>query len=567
MKLSRLPLLCRSGLRPGESLQSLLVRLSEENHYPSTRTVAQICQERLTQPDRIDRPRHAQTYTQLSALVGIPADRLYNSTVHVFARTITPPDSVFEKTRLSTAEIVPLLVRGVASRHILPDDNVRYCPHCLGESPYHRLAWAVCATTACLRHQCLLIQRCPSCSQSISVRDLIKVACPRCGFTLTQANAQSVAHDSFGMLSQATIQHWLGVAPPPNLDSYSLPHQSPPVMYRLIDGLCKVVLHVTTPWPFMHKMSCEDSLTHINRLKSHRSLLSPVHAYTFYATGFKALVNWSSGFYELLQAYRERQQKTSKGSLHQDFGLLYASWLERNWRMPQFQFIQDAFEQFVAENYSLTRPILCSRRYKRSPTFAKRFPRIKKAQAAQILQTSTRIVDRLIRFGFLNACNDRLLDTRQVKKVRQRWQNAIPLDDVTRLLGLSEGLVLDLVDTGILSTSNVQNTNEGNAWVLNLEPVYDLLENLHRVVGYNGKSVSLTRAAQGLSEHGYDVAAVIGLILDGEVRGCWGTDDNHRLDTLRVAADDVQLVIDGLEVPGQGILTNYGTRPPLGHFH
>jgi hypothetical protein len=82
MKLSRLPLLCRSSLRPGESLQSLLVRLSEKNHYPSTRTVAQICQERLTQPDRIDRPRHAQTYTQLSALVGIPADRLYNRRYH-----------------------------------------------------------------------------------------------------------------------------------------------------------------------------------------------------------------------------------------------------------------------------------------------------------------------------------------------------------------------------------------------------------------------------------------------------------------------------------------------------
>lgn len=62
-------LLLRSPLLPGESLPSYLVRLTKLNRYHTPNMVAQICQERLTQPDIITHATHTGTYARLTVLV------------------------------------------------------------------------------------------------------------------------------------------------------------------------------------------------------------------------------------------------------------------------------------------------------------------------------------------------------------------------------------------------------------------------------------------------------------------------------------------------------------------
>ncbi len=71
MNLSSRPLLCRSPLRPSESLPSFLIRLAKENFYHSHTIVAHLCRERLTQRDQVTRPSKVETYRVLAAWIAI----------------------------------------------------------------------------------------------------------------------------------------------------------------------------------------------------------------------------------------------------------------------------------------------------------------------------------------------------------------------------------------------------------------------------------------------------------------------------------------------------------------
>ena len=57
-------LLLRCPMLPGEPLPSYLVRLAKLNSYHTPNMVAQICQERLSQPDIITRPTRAETFAR-----------------------------------------------------------------------------------------------------------------------------------------------------------------------------------------------------------------------------------------------------------------------------------------------------------------------------------------------------------------------------------------------------------------------------------------------------------------------------------------------------------------------
>jgi hypothetical protein len=50
-------------------------------------------------------------------------------------------------------------------------------------------------------------------------------------------------------------------------------------------------------------------------------------------------------------AYKLRDERTEEGYVHSDLGYLYVSWLEKSWRHPAFQFVQDAFDQYLLTHY------------------------------------------------------------------------------------------------------------------------------------------------------------------------------------------------------------------------
>ncbi len=348
------PLLCRSPLRPGESLPSLLIRLARENFYHSPTMVVQLCRERLTQRDQITRPTRTETFQVLAELVQIEADELYAASEHRFAPVITPPTCEQYFTALPSGKTVPVLPYSFSRMQIWPKSNVQFCPLCLQESAHHRVDWMPLAVAVCLRHQCLLVRGCPRCQEPLKIRDILETRCPHCDFELTQAPIISVAADRFGLFSQSVIQSWLDLSPPRIVKTEtSLPDEPPAALYRLLDGLRRAVMCVRHSWDYSYSAPSEVGLPLFPCTS--KEDITPDKSYILYATALRGLVDWPRGFYDFLNAYLQRDGRVSRGHVRQDFGRLYVFWLTETEKHPALRFVKQAFGWYLLTIHSRNR--------------------------------------------------------------------------------------------------------------------------------------------------------------------------------------------------------------------
>ena len=347
MSYSSRPLLHRSSLQPGESLSSFLIRLAQENYYHSPTMVMQLCRERLPWRDQVTRPARAETYRVLAELTKVEIDELYMACAQRFAAVFTFPGYKQRSVLFPSGKTMSISTNSVLREQTRPQSDVQFCPLCLNETAYHRIDWLPLVVTVCLRHQCLLIHGCPNCHRKTSVQDVLEARCPRCGFELTQAPIISMVTDQFGLLSQSLIQSWLGLCSPTSInDCGALPDESPATLYRFLDGLRRTVMNIQRNWNYLH-----DSPSGVGSPLfpcTSKSDVTPAKAYILYATAFKAMVNWPNGFYDFLRAYRQRDNQLPSSHIRRDLGRLYSYWLARAWKYPEFQFVQEAFDHYVA---------------------------------------------------------------------------------------------------------------------------------------------------------------------------------------------------------------------------
>ena len=135
----------RTPIQPGESLQSLLTRLSRLNDYDVPDTLFQILQEGISKQqalkDRIALPRGIEMYQRMEALTGIAIPDLYAASAHRFATILTPPDISIEFLEISESISLPLLAWSLAAKQLRPASAGQFCPLCLQSAAYHRLIW------------------------------------------------------------------------------------------------------------------------------------------------------------------------------------------------------------------------------------------------------------------------------------------------------------------------------------------------------------------------------------------------------------------------------------------
>ena len=354
-------LLCRSPLRPRESLPSLLIRLARENFYHSPAMVAQLCRERLTRRDQVMRPTQTETFQILAELVQIEVDELHAASVQRFAPAINPPTYEQRSITLPSGKTVPVLTVFFSRVQIWPESNVQFCPLCLQESAHHRVDWLPLAVSVCLHHQCLLVRGCPKCQEQLKIQDVLETQCHNCDFELTQTPVISVAADQFGLSSQSVIQSWLGLSPPTSVNSEaSLPGEPPATLYRLLDGLRRAVMCVRHSWDYLYGAPSGVGVP-LFPCTSKRDM-TPAKSYILYATAFRGMVDWPRGFYDFLDAYKRRDGQAPCGHVHRDLGCIYTVWLEKLWRHPAFRFVQQAFDRYLSDEYSSTSALVCLRR-------------------------------------------------------------------------------------------------------------------------------------------------------------------------------------------------------------
>jgi hypothetical protein len=234
------PLLCRVSLLPDESLLSYLSRLAAANCYEPFSLLTRLCDRYLATlglRDNLAYPKHPETFDVLASLTRLSPRELANASVHHFARAPILTELERSSIYLSDGDPLQLLSASTRSRHLLRAYHAQFCPDCLREAAYHRLAWMLKDVSGCLKHQRVLADRCQNCHSWVPVRDVARCQCSRCGADLTTVVTDSIL-EPFGSLAQKAVQVWWG------LDTSSadrvvgmLPKQPSPTLHQLFGWL------------------------------------------------------------------------------------------------------------------------------------------------------------------------------------------------------------------------------------------------------------------------------------------------------------------------------------------
>ena len=547
-------LLESTPVRSGESLASLLERLSQLNFYAPSNFLVELALTEAHNPrlykDNLDFPSRIDTYENLVSLTRLDVGTLYNATPHRFAQILTSPPNTLESLKLPGGNFVPLASRSYFHRQIRPLFAGQFCPSCLQESAYHRLVWMPVAVSVCLQHKCLLMNHCISCNEELSVSDIVKTQCNKCHADLTEFKSFSVLGDELGLFSQSIIQSWFLHYASPDPVASLLPEQPPVIQYRIIEGLqtAAKMWRGGVEWPYLHRLTTEqhDFLPRDSRATQS---LTPYKSYRLYTTAFRGIINWPEGFYEFLDAYRYyRYKDISKYGL----GCLYTQWLRKYWLYPEFDFVQEAFEEYLGDKYCPSRSAMRLFAHQYDIELTSRFACVNISEAAILLETSSDMVELLLRNRLLslyvssNENGDKLLRS-EVLDLRHRWNKVITLEETAILLGVTEQMVIGLVKIGLLSTE--QSPAEGFLqWAFKRSRVMECLENMSKHVEVCSTNVtnernlylSLAEASRLPNVIGMNAISMLLSVAEGRLRAYHPANQSLQLKSLLFATSDIQ---------------------------
>lgn len=548
-------LLRQSQLLPDESLPSFLVRLANLNYYDPPSILGQMCLTRWGGRDQASHPGSVETFERIAALTGTDPLVLYAATAHHFASILKPPDQPPESLKLSTGEVVPCLVMRNLAQQLRPESSAQFCPDCLRDAPYHRRAWMPIAVSACLRHQRVLVDRCPHCQAPLTIRAIVETQCRICEADLTPAPLIPIRQDALGLLSQQTIQSWLmGRSRSDHRATHSLPDQPTAVLYHVVDELRASLKNVQPGWRYMHRIVGGPSRLPFPGHEV-RQTPKPDEIYRLFATAFKSLLNWPDGIYEFLGRFDRRGDVGVSEEWHAELDPIYLRWFEKKWRHPAFQFIREVFEEYLVDRYAGSERKVLPHWYRGRPVRAERFLYATIAEAAQMLKLPPEMVHRLAKLGRLGpleppsdfAQEYQVVQRTEVLALRRKWNEAVPLNEVAWWLGLSVEIILDLAKAGVLVVEHRTGREDGEGWTLSKQSIVDLWSNVTTTVCALPSPVQglvdLRTAAQMLNAIGLSAADVIARAATGELRAYCSKPVSFLLEALMFSQQDVRVYV------------------------
>lgn len=557
-------LLVGTTIQPGESLQSLLVRLSRLNGYDVPDTLFQILQEEASKQqklkERIALPRHIEMYQRLEALTGRGIPDLYAASAHRFATILTPPEISIDLLGLSEKISLPLLTWSLAAKQLRPASAGQFCSRCLCSGAYHRLIWLPIAVSACLEHSCLLIDRCQLCEKKVSIREIVEMCCRKCKGVLLESEALPLDNDA-GIAFQRVIQSWFLNNSTPNA-ALRLPRAQPRLLYRVLDGLQWATRMLAwTEWSHLHRIDRDLKMAMLQSGEG-QNKITPYDSYRLYTTAFKGITNWPESFYEFLHAYRIQQQS---GNLHNggpkaDLGNLYTQWLQDYWKHPAFEFVHKAFERYFVATYSLSSAVARSNLCQENNVMAEQLAEVSIAEAARLLGVTPKMIDILLRTGRLTLQSSsstgkrshRFVKRIQVLELKSRWKEFVNRAGAAEWLGVTQSMVIDLVNVGLLAAE--RNPAEGYPhWAFHKSALIDCMVKVlqgieNRVPDEIDTFVDLAEAARTLFVLGLNAASILSYVAEGRLRAYFSADRDPKLTSLLFDRSDIQQCIEATKL-------------------
>jgi hypothetical protein len=183
---------------PDELLSSWLVRLAH-GHGLKVQTFCNLIfgnRHQVWNRD-IDRLGPDWLILELSARTGTPLATAYRTTLRAYEGWLYP--------RFKASGALQWIQTLKMYHRKFEGFGLQYCPKCLteGRAPYFRKSWRVAFNTVCVQHQCMMLDRCPSCGAGVAFHrmdmghsDVVvtdsMAGCHQCGFDLGEAGAEPV---------------------------------------------------------------------------------------------------------------------------------------------------------------------------------------------------------------------------------------------------------------------------------------------------------------------------------------------------------------------------------------
>lgn len=536
-------LVIRSPLLPDETLSSLLIRLAKANFYDTPYAVIQLCRKQLRSSDNLNCPARVETYQAIEELVQIDAYTLHQATVHRYAHVWDSPKN--NCVTLPNGQIVTLVPSG-RNRNIFSENDVQYCPLCLREEAYHRLIWLPRAVTVCLKHQCLLVYKCPRCRYALNTLGIVKGHCHRCGLSLPQVEPIFVGDDEHGLLSQKIIQSWFQGEP---LNYEGSLEQPSSILYAFMDGLWLSARYIRH-WAYLHPLPAGDE-------QGVDDEASPLRRFQCYATVVKALLNWPQGFHGFLDAYLLRLANPLSYRIHEDFGHIFNKCISVYWNSDGFQAIHRAFDEYLIDRYSLSSSVYHLDRSRSTPDFRERLPYVPVAVGAKMLgvtpETMMHLAEKEGLVTYEEAKGGRaeyrltLVKRADVLKLKEKWENGVSVNEAAQMIGTSPKVVRQLLRRELVKAVRGQEVDGSYAWSVDFNSLRLFVGRLRFKTRHAmaSETIPIILALQMLSAYKTNLAGVIDNIFEGVLKAHWPK-EAKRLDEMFVSQDDISRLLHEL---------------------
>jgi len=146
-------------------------------------------------------------FEQLSVKTGLKKESIYGLTLKSYESYLS--ETIHFNNR--NAFIIPIFRR----KRNIRQHAQRICPLCLKEDnqPYLRKKWRLFFSTACVKHKCFLIDRCPSCDTPFVIHKRLFDGdfphCRKCGFSFKLAEPEFIDEKSSGLKAIENIYNIL----------------------------------------------------------------------------------------------------------------------------------------------------------------------------------------------------------------------------------------------------------------------------------------------------------------------------------------------------------------------
>ncbi len=480
-------LVIKDDPRTGEGLADYFIRLCEINHYESPRWIGWIAGVETTSTmynvnfifkDKDD-------LAQLSEATGVSADELLPLAFY--------PDPKTKGANYLAADMsVPI--------YSIHKAFTKVCPHCLTAKGFSKKYWSISLYTVCAEHNCLLLDRCPSCNRKIS---LMRKSVNRCICGFDFRNAQTLKGSS-GCLSVARrIENF-------EENNLTMTKQEHRALAELsLYNYARLLFFILGQIAGIFDTSGKYFALSIGNTEMHSLLKRAVAVFD----------NWPHNFHGFLDRLQKNPGIIARDTgILKDFGTFYRG-LYEVLTEPEFDFMRNAFQDYLETHWrgghirKLKHLNGCSRKY------------ITKAEAVKLLGVRDSCIDRYVKTGQLKgivrtAGSRRLflIERSSAYNLKRKMDSGLSLKGASYLLGIGHESVVDLVAHGHLSC--LKCPADGYAfWLISPESIDNLMRMVSSKISDKSglEQVSFYKAIRMVSSQGISIGAFMDMVVNGTI--------------------------------------------------